>query len=388
MATADQSRKLEDEATCSICLEYFKDPVIIACGHNFCQSCISRCWQEVNTNFACPQCRATSQERSFRPNRQLGNLVEMLKLHLPSLKSQEHVCEKHQQRLQLFCEDDQEPICVVCDRSRDHRSHTVVPVEEAAQEYKTKLQNSLTQMKKDLEDVKRLATEENKNETDLEGDFQSQMKRIFSTFEELQQFLEQEKQDLLGKLEVEHKKNLEKIHVKQTDLEKQNSSFMVQITEMEEKCQQEDLEFLKGIKSLLNSHCIKPRKGASYSGRTKRSVRNRYTQKVQLSRPFIEKKMGACETNVTETKWIPVSIINSTSNEQSLQNSCSLEADVLEKIKNLKEKLPLELERIYCKNFEVLPTLEQDKIHTVTPFQSDDMYFSGILQFDPVNNYV
>uniref|UniRef100_A0A670HM03 Zinc finger RING-type eukaryotic domain-containing protein n=1 Tax=Podarcis muralis TaxID=64176 RepID=A0A670HM03_PODMU len=40
MAAAERPVKdLCDESTCSICLEYFKDPVTIPeCGHNFCRA--------------------------------------------------------------------------------------------------------------------------------------------------------------------------------------------------------------------------------------------------------------------------------------------------------------------------------------------------------------
>ncbi|XP_078496804.1 E3 ubiquitin-protein ligase TRIM39-like [Lissotriton helveticus] len=354
--------KLVDEATCAICLEYFKNPVIIDCGHNFCQSCILQCWQEINTNFACPQCRAIFPEKKFRPNRQLGNLVEMVKLHLPSLKPQESVCQKHQQRLQLFCEDDQEPICVVCDRSKDHRTHTVIPVEEAAQKHKKTLQNSIIQMKTYLEDVRRLTSEENEKETNLEAEFQSQTQRIISTFEELHQFLDQEKQDLLSKVEMEHQNNLEKIHMKQTDLEKQNSSFMDQITEMEGKCQQEDVEFLMGVKSLLNRLCIKPEKVAphsrvnSYGYQATKPFDGKQNhllcikpEKVaphsrvnsygyQATKPFDGKQnhLYGYSSNLKPTR-------NSTLNKQSLQKSCTLSAFVLEKIKNLKETICADL---------------------------------------------
>ncbi|XP_069093445.1 E3 ubiquitin-protein ligase TRIM39-like [Pleurodeles waltl] len=252
MAAASPSRNLEDEATCSICLEYFKDPVIIGCGHIFCQSCISRCWQGSDTNFACPQCREISQERKFQPIRQLGNLVEMLKLHLPSLKSQENVCEKHQQRLQLFCEDDQEPICVVCDRSRDHRSHTVVPVEEAAQEYKKMMEGRLFDLRSSLEDVERFATDEETKRAELEGEFQSQAEKVTRTFEDLQQFLEQEKKTLLAKLEKEQTEHLQKISVKITDLEKQKACFKDLIEDIEGKCHQDDVELLKDVRNILN----------------------------------------------------------------------------------------------------------------------------------------
>uniref|UniRef100_A0A8C8SLS5 Uncharacterized protein n=1 Tax=Pelusios castaneus TaxID=367368 RepID=A0A8C8SLS5_9SAUR len=68
-----------DEVTCSVCLEHFTDPVMIECGHNFCRACISRCWGESEPDFPCPQCREPAQQRHLRPNRQLGNLVELVK---------------------------------------------------------------------------------------------------------------------------------------------------------------------------------------------------------------------------------------------------------------------------------------------------------------------
>ncbi|XP_039374811.1 zinc finger protein RFP-like [Mauremys reevesii] len=46
------------------------------------------------------------------------------------------MCEKHNEDLKVFCQEDQTPICVVCHLSRDHREHTVVPIEEAAEDYK------------------------------------------------------------------------------------------------------------------------------------------------------------------------------------------------------------------------------------------------------------
>uniref|UniRef100_A0A670HXI6 RING-type domain-containing protein n=1 Tax=Podarcis muralis TaxID=64176 RepID=A0A670HXI6_PODMU len=58
------------EATCSICLEYFRDPVIIPeCGHNFCRACLTQCWEKSEGEASCPQCR----------ERQLANFVEIIK---------------------------------------------------------------------------------------------------------------------------------------------------------------------------------------------------------------------------------------------------------------------------------------------------------------------
>ncbi|CAM5072225.1 unnamed protein product, partial [Eretmochelys imbricata] len=45
-------------------------------------------------------------------------------------------CEKHEDLLKLYCKEDQILLCVVCEKSQVHRGHTVVPREEAAQEYR------------------------------------------------------------------------------------------------------------------------------------------------------------------------------------------------------------------------------------------------------------
>ncbi|CAM5106205.1 unnamed protein product, partial [Eretmochelys imbricata] len=50
------------------------------------------------------------------------------------------MCERHQEPLKLYCKEDQIPLCLVCDRSWRHRHHTVVPMEEAIQEYRTQTQ--------------------------------------------------------------------------------------------------------------------------------------------------------------------------------------------------------------------------------------------------------
>ncbi|XP_078497915.1 E3 ubiquitin-protein ligase TRIM39-like isoform X1 [Lissotriton helveticus] len=138
-AAAAQLGNLKEEATCSICLEYFTDPVmIIDCGHNFCRSCITQSWEGRDGNFPCPQCREISRRKSLRPNRQLGNMVDIAKqLHLPPVMPQgENLCEKHNQALLLFCAEDQRMICLVCRESKDHRNHVASPVEEAAKEHK------------------------------------------------------------------------------------------------------------------------------------------------------------------------------------------------------------------------------------------------------------
>ncbi|XP_069488991.1 E3 ubiquitin-protein ligase TRIM39-like [Ambystoma mexicanum] len=101
MAAAAPLQSLKEEATCSICLEYFTEPVSVECGHAFCLSCITQCWEALGANFPCPQCRETSQNKTLRPYRQLGTMVEIAKqLHAPSNTPQEeNLCREHEETL-------------------------------------------------------------------------------------------------------------------------------------------------------------------------------------------------------------------------------------------------------------------------------------------------
>ncbi|CAM4557035.1 unnamed protein product, partial [Lepidochelys kempii] len=152
MAAEKSVESLQEEVTCPICLEYFTEPVTLECGDNFCRACVTQCWQGSDTDFSCPQCRETVQQRNLKLNRQLANVLEIVKqlnLHKAKGAGRDGVCEEHKEPLKLFCEEDQTLICVVCDRSQAHRAHTVVLIEEAAQEYKKKFQTHLKTLRKE-----------------------------------------------------------------------------------------------------------------------------------------------------------------------------------------------------------------------------------------------
>ncbi|XP_078501870.1 E3 ubiquitin-protein ligase TRIM39-like [Lissotriton helveticus] len=234
-----------------MCLEYFIDPVSLECGHNFCLSCITRCREGLQTDFPC---RGISPSKTLRPNRQMSSMVEIAKqLQIPSATPEEgNLCREHEEKLKLFCEDDQEPICVVCSMSRDHKRHRVHPIGEAAQEYKEKFQSLRDCLKKELEDMIELHHKEEMKVTELEAKFKSQREQITYEFEKLQMFLEKEKSRHLSNLEEEEKKSLQSINESVSKLEEQQYVLRSWITEMELKCQQQDVELLKDAKTVLS----------------------------------------------------------------------------------------------------------------------------------------
>ncbi|XP_030392504.1 E3 ubiquitin-protein ligase TRIM39-like isoform X2 [Gopherus evgoodei] len=226
MAFVNPLEKLQEEAICSICLEYMSDPVSIDCGHNFCRVCITTYCQDKGLGargpVSCPQCRAAFCKSNVRPNRQLANIVETIKqLGLPPAKRQpEALCRKHEEKLKLFCEEDGEAICVVCRESLEHRPHTVYPIEEAAQMYK--------------EIVKK------------------KRERIVIEFGKLHQLLAEEEKLLLQKLEQEEMIILQRINKNLTRLLELRSSLDKLILEIREKFQQSADGLLKDTKSTLS----------------------------------------------------------------------------------------------------------------------------------------
>ncbi|XP_075765599.1 zinc finger protein RFP-like isoform X2 [Pelodiscus sinensis] len=255
MAAVSPVKSLQEEATCPLCLEYFTDPVVTACGHNFCRTCLSRCWEGPNPAASCPQCRAPVQQGPLRPNRPLANMVELVKqLSLQAVKESGGggVCEEHQEALKLFCEEDQAPICVVCDRSRAHREHTVLPIAEAAQEYKGKIQAHLKTLREEREKLLGWkATGEGRSQECLKQT-QAERQKIVAEFQQLRQFLEEQERLLLARLE----KLDEEIGRLQTDtvrkLSAQISRLSERISELEGTCQKPASEFLQDMRSTLS----------------------------------------------------------------------------------------------------------------------------------------
>ncbi|KAL0198883.1 hypothetical protein M9458_007423, partial [Cirrhinus mrigala] len=176
----------EDQFSCPVCLDLLKDPVTIPCGHSYCMSCISGCWDEEDCKriYSCPQCRQTFTPRPvLGKNVVVAEMVEKLKTRLQSaalavhigsgdvqcdsctgikqkaVKSclecqssycqnhleqhenlfsstkhnlidaterlQEMICPQHDKMLEMYCRTDQQCICMLCFVD-EHKNHDTV----------------------------------------------------------------------------------------------------------------------------------------------------------------------------------------------------------------------------------------------------------------------
>ena len=210
-------KRIAENSTCSICLDLFKTPVTLPCGHNFCKVCISTLWDK-QAEYNCPLCL---KDFKIKPdliaNFQWAEIVEDVKKSLksedqpagvgpeevpcdmctgsrqkavktclvcsisychahlelhytqPRLKSHQLVapmdrlddwmCEDHNRLLEFFCTNDRVCLCPNC--MRDHASHSVLALKEAREEKKAEVEKVLPDYQQMIEELQEKIQEVN-----------------------------------------------------------------------------------------------------------------------------------------------------------------------------------------------------------------------------------
>uniref|UniRef100_UPI00358F00B2 E3 ubiquitin-protein ligase TRIM7-like n=1 Tax=Myxine glutinosa TaxID=7769 RepID=UPI00358F00B2 len=148
MAFSSMTGVCADELQCDVCLQLYKEPITLPCGHSFCKVCIEQHWEsrEEATVCDCPNCREVFPIKpKCQKNVALAELVEKMKLVpgvnvektklVPGVNVEERRCTEHGKPIQLFCKDDESLMCVMC-MVGQHTNHEVVPVELVHDELK------------------------------------------------------------------------------------------------------------------------------------------------------------------------------------------------------------------------------------------------------------
>ncbi|XP_072890994.1 zinc-binding protein A33-like [Hemitrygon akajei] len=255
MASKVQFESLTEEAICPICLDFFTDPVILECGHNFCRSCITRCWEREERN-SCPECREEFADRTLRVNRALANLSEKArKLNLnPKGKESKLHCEEHEEELKLFCETDKKLLCLICRDSREHREHRFLPIKEAVEDYKERVKSvldSLTEKKCELEDMERQQKEKVSGVREQSHSVQS---HITSQFAELHRIITEKEQHTLRDLREEEERILNPMEKNLREIQKNLNSIQKKMSKLQEQMDQQD-----NVTFLMEEACWKRR---------------------------------------------------------------------------------------------------------------------------------
>ncbi|XP_070789539.1 zinc finger protein RFP-like [Pituophis catenifer annectens] len=152
------------------------------------------------------------------------------------------LCEVHNKPLKFFCQNELALICAQCAKSKKHHTHTVLPMEEAAQKKKAEIQNHLKKgrhVARMYENHVKMSTQ---NLWKRPGE---ERRKLVHEFEEFHQAAKDQMQFLLS--------HLEELKVNISDYQKKNYSrhttntiqLNALIGDLERKCDQPEAEFLK-----------------------------------------------------------------------------------------------------------------------------------------------
>lgn len=258
MTSSSRTKMMKSMATCSICLNLMTEPVSVNCGHSYCQMCMEEYLSQAPRSqgqrmFFCPLCRASFHIDDLRSNKQLGNLIELIKEM--EVTEDELVCEAHGEQLQLFCEDDGQLICWRCERASEHQGHATELVEDVCQGYKEKLQNAVTKLSQFQEEYMNQKAFMEMQITKWKDEIETRRQKIKSDFKNLCIFLHNEEKSCLWRLQKEEEQMLSRLRESEANLQQRSDELKSHILELEAKCHSSAQKVLKDVKGTLSRTC-------------------------------------------------------------------------------------------------------------------------------------
>ncbi|XP_026139229.1 tripartite motif-containing protein 16-like [Carassius auratus] len=298
----------QNEFMCSVCLDLLKDPVTIQCGHSYCKSCITDCWDQEDQKrvYSCPQCRQTFSPRpALARNTMLAEVVEKLRKtklsadcdtgaadvqcdvctgrkykavksclvcvnsycqnHLEQHESlfkgkrhnlteatgrlQEMICQKHEKLLEIFCRTDQKCICVLC--IDGHKNHETVSAaaqrtekQKQLKETQKTLQQRIQQREKDLQQLRETHKSQKRSA-------QTAVKDSERIFTELIRSIERSRSELIRLIRDQEKTAVSRAEERLERLEQEINDLRRRDAELEQLSHTQDhIQFLQSFQSL------------------------------------------------------------------------------------------------------------------------------------------
>ncbi|KAL0969402.1 hypothetical protein UPYG_G00226980 [Umbra pygmaea] len=257
---ASRSSHLEEDLSCPVCCDIFKNPMVLSCSHSFCKVCLEESWKGKET-WECPLCRRRSSKQEPPCNLVLKNLCEAFvqeKIQRPSAGS-EVICSLHGEKLKLFCQEDKQPVCLVCQTSRKHSNHKFCPVDEAALDCKEEVQTALKPLQEKLKVFSKVKLTCDQTAEHIKTQAQHTERQIKDVFEKLHQFLREEEKARIAALKEEEEQKSQIIKKKFEEMNREISSLSDTIRALEEELRAEDVSFLQNFSTTLKrAQCILP----------------------------------------------------------------------------------------------------------------------------------
>uniref|UniRef100_A0A3B3C5K4 E3 ubiquitin/ISG15 ligase TRIM25-like n=1 Tax=Oryzias melastigma TaxID=30732 RepID=A0A3B3C5K4_ORYME len=155
MSSSKPEETLAQELSCPICLQLYRDPVVLPCGHNYCRVCISKSSDAIDGNSkvlprnfklydpspavkTCLKCEVSLCSRHLQKHQE----KESFRNH-SIVEPQGEMCVKtcaiHSCPLEYFCSNDMTSLCAKCFVEGHHQNHDVLTFSVAEEEMRRAL---------------------------------------------------------------------------------------------------------------------------------------------------------------------------------------------------------------------------------------------------------
>ncbi|XP_019717085.1 tripartite motif-containing protein 35-like [Hippocampus comes] len=239
--------QVEDNLQCPLCLEIFRDPVLLPCSHSFCSACL-RQWRREKGDLSCPVCRAEFASMDPPLNLALKNVCEAFS---QASVGPQDLCGTHKEKLRLYCLDHEESVCLVCRDAKIHAGHKFCPLDEAAQDRRGQVQEALLGVKKTLQHYINLRENYNEQAEYIQVQRERIERKIQKDFEELHASLQLEEEARLSALREEERQKSRMLKEKMEALGRDITALSDTIATTEQLLTSDPLSFMNNYRGTM-----------------------------------------------------------------------------------------------------------------------------------------
>ncbi|KAJ8391032.1 hypothetical protein AAFF_G00096530 [Aldrovandia affinis] len=252
----------EEDLSCPVCWDIFREPVVLPCGHSFCKDCVQTYWAPQNPR-SCPVCRAEAPAGEPLVSLTLKNLCESAikesDRSRPAGSDSLGLCILHDMELTLFCLEDYQPVCIACQTFGEHRAHECCQIDEVALELKEKAKIALETLHKKLMTFYKAKNSCDKAAMHIQSQARYMMRHINTEFRTLRHFLQDEEEARVAAVRKEEQRKSEILRHKIWEITTEIESLVDTTLKIEGEMETEALPFLQNYEATMKrAQCTQP----------------------------------------------------------------------------------------------------------------------------------